>query len=532
MCIHCVLESQQVANPKQMGIAPRLEILATFWHQGTRLYYLRYLALVLMLTLGLTIPATASLAAAPPMDSLARYSNEARTQFQPPVPVVNATPARYRYRYMAASATPPADTVWAFNGEAIRFDGGSSYDQDEGGSWITAYHWQVNNGTIVTTTSAYIHVFSLPTGVTSSTYEIKLTITDDEGWVAVKRIMVVVTPDMGRLYYYADMTGSVRTVVTASGTVVETRDYDPWGVELEGRSLLASTQATTQGYAGYTKDGESGLSYAGQRYYLPEIGRMLSVDRFTAHYRDLTPYQYAGNDPVGNTDINGDSINVTNALRYDEENGTSGTEQIRSDWEEMTGLSLSINEKGMIVYAKDENGNPVVAQDSRGRNKGSSEARSRIVNMLKDSETAYVYINNRCSSQGQCSRAPRGGNRITLVDAQIDATMQGARGGLNPKSVGWGMTAFHEALHTKAGGSLADPKGEDAQSETGPVVDIENTVRREMGSSWGRRMTYGAIKYDDVSYRAFDLMSLIDIRAGRKDPMGMHVRSTFIPTSH
>lgn len=43
----------------------------------------------------------------------------------------------------------------------------------------------------------------------------------------------------------------------------------------------------------------------GFRIYNPRIGRFLSVDPITSNYPQLTPYQFAANDPIESIDFDG-----------------------------------------------------------------------------------------------------------------------------------------------------------------------------------------------------------------------------------
>jgi len=58
-------------------------------------------------------------------------------------------------------------------------------------------------------------------------------------------------------------------------------------------------------YVGKERDGESGLYYYGARYYAAWTCRFVSVDPLAAKYPQITPYNYAANDPIGDLDIDG-----------------------------------------------------------------------------------------------------------------------------------------------------------------------------------------------------------------------------------
>jgi RHS repeat-associated protein len=104
-----------------------------------------------------------------------------------------------------------------------------------------------------------------------------------------------------RRHYHTDLLGSTRAVV-AGTTVLESTDYDPWGLALPGRTLGAGTK---EGFTGKERDAETGLDYFGARSYLPALGRWGSVDPLAELYPAWSPYNYVLNDPNRLTDPDG-----------------------------------------------------------------------------------------------------------------------------------------------------------------------------------------------------------------------------------
>jgi RHS repeat-associated protein len=100
-------------------------------------------------------------------------------------------------------------------------------------------------------------------------------------------------------YLVSDALGSVRGIVSATGTLAASTSYDAWGNPQTTGGLTAQTPF---GFAGGYTD-PTGLIYLINRYYDPATGQFTSLDPAVSSTQE--PYGYAGDNPVSATDPNG-----------------------------------------------------------------------------------------------------------------------------------------------------------------------------------------------------------------------------------
>jgi RHS repeat-associated protein len=77
-------------------------------------------------------------------------------------------------------------------------------------------------------------------------------------------------------YYHTDQLGSVRDLTDSSGSVVNTYEYDAYGVP--SSSGTTGTAYNPFGFSGEYKDSETGLIYLRARYYDPATQQFLTRD--------------------------------------------------------------------------------------------------------------------------------------------------------------------------------------------------------------------------------------------------------------
>jgi len=107
-----------------------------------------------------------------------------------------------------------------------------------------------------------------------------------------------------RFYYHRDHLGSTRAVVNASGTVVETQDYYPFGLQMPGRIMTTGNSAKEK-FTSHELDDEVDLYYMVARRYAPEFGRFLSVDPLADEFPGWSSYNYTLNNPINLFDPDG-----------------------------------------------------------------------------------------------------------------------------------------------------------------------------------------------------------------------------------
>jgi len=105
-------------------------------------------------------------------------------------------------------------------------------------------------------------------------------------------------------YFLKDHLGSIKVIVNEDGSLSSYTDYDPFGLELTGRSDSEERYKFT----GKERDEETSYDYFGARYYDSSIGRWLQVDPLADKYLNISVYVYALNSPLKFIDPKGTEI--------------------------------------------------------------------------------------------------------------------------------------------------------------------------------------------------------------------------------
>ena len=117
-------------------------------------------------------------------------------------------------------------------------------------------------------------------------------------------------------YFQGDSLGSTRIMTDASGTVISSCTYAPYGEQ-----VACSPDNTSNHYrfTGKERDAETGIDYFGARHYSSRMGRFMTPDwdagPTTVPYahldnpQTLNLYSYVDNNPINGIDLDGHSRN-------------------------------------------------------------------------------------------------------------------------------------------------------------------------------------------------------------------------------
>ena len=108
-------------------------------------------------------------------------------------------------------------------------------------------------------------------------------------------------------YFLKDHLGNTRVSFDATGTILQTDHYYPFGMRMGGSLANQTGVENRYRYNGKELHTELNLGWYdyGFRWYDPAVARFVSVDPLAEKFHFLTTYQYASNTPVWAIDLDG-----------------------------------------------------------------------------------------------------------------------------------------------------------------------------------------------------------------------------------
>ena len=240
-------------------------------------------------------------------------------------------------------------------------------------------------------------------------------------------------------YFHTDAQGSVVAASDENGELLWRKQYQPFGLQLDGSNTSEQTSFT-----GKQHDSDTGLTYFGARYYDPVIGRFISTDPVSplagaskSSYF-FNRYAYAYNNPYRYVDPDGNlPVLVPLAIFVSKEIAAAAASKATgglSDYASVGGLVKKVGKK--VLAKKLRDGNTVDGATNmvdlnlkykEGWTSAQRAAADAKCQSLCDADTVVTQVNR--SGTSASSRYKRAGNTVSsgndvdhVVDLQLGGT--------------------------------------------------------------------------------------------------------------
>lgn len=136
-------------------------------------------------------------------------------------------------------------------------------------------------------------------------------------------------------YQYDNHLGSACLELSHDGSIISYEEYYPFG-QTSYYTSNSSIEVSLKRYkyCGKERDEETGLYYYGMRYYADWLCRFVSVDPLQFEYPELTPFQYASNNPVTMIDLDG-----LEGVKPQQQNKQQSSDQVQEGLRDGSGSS-------------------------------------------------------------------------------------------------------------------------------------------------------------------------------------------------
>jgi RHS repeat-associated protein len=168
-------------------------------------------------------------------------------------------------------------------------------------------------------------------------------------------------------------------------------------------------------FTGKIKDEESGFNFFGSRYYYSDLGIFISTDPHWFNYPQLTPYNYAANNPIMCKDVDGNDIIVLLAPKGANGNGHMGiligndkdgwtymSKDGTTTWYPFNGPS-KFTERNNIPTVTDFQKSPNIIRDGKPYEQGirfttdTDQDNTAKAKMKESGESWYSLLFNNCA---------------------------------------------------------------------------------------------------------------------------------------
>jgi RHS repeat-associated protein len=178
---------------------------------------------------------------------------------------------------------------------------------------ITEYVYDYQGQRVMKKTATAQGVYTSTTVYIGTIYEAKSTGEQIQSISAGNQQVAIKSSTDGVLYIHGDHLNSTSLMTNASGAVVRTTKYAPFGTLSE----TSGTKDASRKFTGQILDDDTGLYYYNARYYDPLLGTFITADDIVQDPYDpqtLNRYAYCRNNPIIYSDPSGHIFGIDDAI--------------------------------------------------------------------------------------------------------------------------------------------------------------------------------------------------------------------------
>jgi RHS repeat-associated protein len=307
------------------------------------------------------------------------------------------------------------------------------------------------------------------------------------------------------VFNYTDHLGNIRLSYSKNATtglleIQEENNYYPFGLKHKGYNSNNAQPDYKYKYNGKELEDELGKNtYAfGWRDYDPAIGRFTKIDRFAEKYHKLTPYGYAGNNPVLINDIQGDSLWISfgrgNANRALYQDG----QLLNSDGSRYEGAGVKVRKDGSVKIKDSFLSKTVAALDKAS----SKSAGNDLIDGIQSStDNVNVVQSNSGNSYNP------GTNTVSFDPSSKDGGLNAQGNTSRPTFIGLGHELAHSLDDISGTLNTSTIPGQNFAEAEKYATHIENQMRAEHRISLRTHYSYSVDPNTGAKTGVFPLLN-------------------------
>lgn len=316
-------------------------------------------------------------------------------------------------------------------------------------------------------------------------------------------------------YYHPDHLGTATYLTDINGNAYEFFLNLPFGETMAEQHSQTADYVNRWKFTGHELDRETGLYYAGARYYDPRTSIWISVDPLAEKYPNISPYVYVANNPIGNIDPDGRQI--IGVTKKDAQNFKADIHKVLAD-EKFAGVRTLIDVKGSTFKSIDAkalstalDGVSLSADEKAYIDMVTNTINSKDVHKIEylsgeftstEGATAFKDHMNKTQAGVGDAMVPNGKLSASLIDTMVGGGLNVPTKNGSHSFIGSGVTGDERAVtsgHELFGHGIPSARHFGAKANNANAIRTDNLIRRLLGMPERDGSDHGGFKEGHIT---------------------------------